>query len=192
MSQKDLEMMDVTVFLFEGLERFAGRIDAARARLENGYWHLQDVWISQRTRVPDRFPEYRLPTDLTTETIQDSFAAPETMSFWDLPAFIDVLERAGFSASRHRLHLHALLAGPFLLTAMVLIAATFSLRMVRRGGVMLLAGCGLLTGFVIYFFSDVVFALGVSARLPVELAAWAPTIVTGLLGLASLLHLEDG
>ncbi|MCW8971457.1 MAG: LptF/LptG family permease, partial [Rhodospirillales bacterium] len=130
--------------------------------------------------------------DLTINRIQDSFSPPETMSFWDLPAFIDTLENAGFSAIRHRLHLHSLLATPLLLCAMVLIAATFTLRQSRKGGTVYVVSGGVLTGFLLYFFSDVVFALGLSDSIPVVLAAWTPSGVSMLLGLAMLLHLEDG
>ena len=35
---------------------------------------------------------------LTTGQIQDSFASPMTLSFWQLPSFIHTLEKAGFSA----------------------------------------------------------------------------------------------
>ncbi|MBM3532407.1 MAG: LPS export ABC transporter permease LptG [Alphaproteobacteria bacterium] len=191
-SQQHMELIDATVFLYEGLDRYTGRIDAASARLEQGYWLLRDALVSMGDRAPVREPTMRIATDLTLETIQDSFAAPETMSFWELPAFIEVLERAGFSAARHRLHLHGLLAAPLMLAAMVLIAATFSLRLVRRGGTMAVAGAGIFVGFLVYFASDLIFALGLSGRLPVELAAWTPASISILLGLAMLLHLEDG
>ena len=75
---------------------------------------------------------------------------------------------------------------------MTLIAATFTLRHVRRGGTTYIIAGGVLTGFVFYFFSDLVFALGLSDSIPVTLAAWTPSGVTTLLGLAMLLHLEDG
>jgi lipopolysaccharide export system permease protein len=192
MSQQHMDLIDVTVFLYEGVDRYVGRIDAASARLERGYWVVRDAVVTMGDRPPVREGTVRLSTDLTMETIQDSFAAPETMSFWELPAFIDVLERAGFPAARHRLHFHGLLAAPVMLCAMVLIAATFSLRMVRRGGAMAVAGVGVLAGFLVYFASDVIFALGLSGRLPVELAAWTPATVSSLLGFAMLLHLEDG
>ncbi len=82
-----------------------------------------------------------VPTNLTPRKIQDSFASPETMSFWELPSFIRLLESSGFSALRHRLYFDALLARPLLFAAMVLIAASFSLRMQRRGGTtMMIAG----------------------------------------------------
>ena len=124
--------------------------------------------------------------------IQDSFASPDTMSFWALPGFIKTLEDAGFSALRHRLHWHSLLSGPLLLFAMVLLAASFSLKLTRSGGTGLLMAGGVASGFVLYFLTDVSLALGISGGIPVVLAAWAPAVASTLLGFALLLHLEDG
>ena len=75
---------------------------------------------------------------------------------------------------------------------MVLIAATFSLRMQRRGGTTMMIAGGVASGFLLYLLSDVVFALGLSSAIPVALAAWTPTGVSWLLGSSLLLHLEDG
>ncbi|MHA1597360.1 MAG: LPS export ABC transporter permease LptG [Alphaproteobacteria bacterium] len=189
---KDVTLSGVTVFMYEGADKFIKRIDADSAELEDGFWHMRSVWLHVPDQ-PSRFDkEFWLETDLTLGSIQDNFAPPETMSFWDLPGFIDTLDAAGFSALRHRLHLHSLLASPLLMCAMVLIAATFTLRHSRRGGTIYVVSGGVLTGFLLYFFSDVVFALGLSDSIPVILAAWTPSGVTTLLGLAMLLHLEDG
>ena len=75
---------------------------------------------------------------------------------------------------------------------MVLIAATFSLRLTRRGGTVLLGIAGVLTGFLLFVLSNLVQALGLGASLPAALAAWTPAGVSLLLGAAMLLHLEDG
>lgn len=192
LQKRNVELRDVTFFLYEGTDRFIGRIDAERAYLEDGFWRLRNAREHQPEKPPRFEAEHWLETDLTLSKIQDSFAPPETMSFWDLPGFIDTLHNAGFSALRHRLYLHSLFAVPFLMAAMVLLAATFTLRHVRRGGTTVLIASGMLTGFVFYFFSDVVLALGLSGSIPVILAAWTPSGVTALLGIAMLLHLEDG
>lgn len=189
---KDVQLRNVIVFNYEGADRFRSRIDADMARLEDGFWHMTNAWVHQPERVPRLEKDYWLATDLTLGKIQDSFASPETMSFWDLPGFINTLKKAGFSAVRHRLYWHTLLAAPFLMCAMVLIAATFTLRHSRRGGTVFVITGGVLTGFILYFFSDIVFALGLSDSIPVILAAWTPSGVAMLLGLATLLHLEDG
>ncbi|MEQ9199520.1 MAG: LptF/LptG family permease, partial [Rhodospirillales bacterium] len=136
--------------------------------------------------------EHFIDTDLTLGKIQDSFATPETMSFWSLPGFIEVLETAGFSALRHRLHLQALLSTPLLLCAMVLIAAAFSLRLTLRTSAGFLVVGGVSAGFLLFVFSDITRALGLSESIPIILAAWSPAGVSSLLGLALLFHLEDG
>jgi lipopolysaccharide export system permease protein len=186
------ELQNVMVLMYGTNNTFSARLDAASARLEPGYWVLEDTYAATAGQAPERIGRYSLPTQFTVDKIQESFARPETMSFWTLPGFIDLLQRAGFSAIRHRLYLQSLLAGPLLLSAMVLIAATFSLRPARRGGVGTMIGLGVGAGFLLYFVSDLVFALGLSARIPVVLAAWAPALISSLLGLAMLLHLEDG
>ncbi|MBI2586584.1 MAG: LPS export ABC transporter permease LptG [Rhodospirillales bacterium] len=189
---KNVELRDVVVFSYEGADQFRERTDAEFARLEDGFWHMTNARVHTPEKLPRLEKDHWLATDLTLSKIQDSFAPPETMSFWDLPGFIGTLEKAGFSAVRHRLYWHTLLAAPFLMCAMILIAASFTLRHTRRGGTTFIIACGVLTGFVLYFFSDIVFALGLSDSVPVTLAAWTPSGVATLLGLATLLHLEDG
>ncbi|MDX2102721.1 MAG: LPS export ABC transporter permease LptG [Alphaproteobacteria bacterium] len=182
----------VTVLLLDAAGRFEVRVDAPSAQLRDGSWILSDARLARSGQPAQPVGEWRIASDFTAERIQDSFAPPETMSFWALPGFIQLLEQAGFAATRHKLHYQALLASPLLLAAMVLIAATFSLRISRRGGVGMRIAAGVLVGFLLYFLSDLVFALGLSRRIPVELAAWAPAVVSTLLGVATLLHQEDG
>ena len=189
---QNVDLTEVTIFAYRGSDQFAQRIEAQSAQLEDGFWHLKEAWSFIPEQQPVFHPNLLFETDLTVTKIQDSFAPPETMSFWDLPGFIKTLEAAGFSAIRHRLHWHSLLASPILLCAMVLIAATFTLRQSSRGSMMTVISGGIMTGFLLYFFSDLVFALGLSDSIPVVLAAWTPSGVSTLLGLAMLLHLEDG
>jgi lipopolysaccharide export system permease protein len=40
--------------------------------------------------------------------------------------------------------------------------------------------------------SDVVLAMGLSGAIPVVLAAWAPTGISTLLGIAAIFQFEDG
>lgn len=168
------------------------RIDAKEAKLGDGAWTVSDgtQWVAGQE--PQPFESMTVPTNLTPAKIQDSFAPPETMSFWELPGFIRLLDASGFSSQRHRLYFDALLARPFLLAAMVLIAASFSLRMHRAGGTTLMIAAGIGSGFLLYFLSYVVFDLGLSSTIPTVLAAWTPTGVSWLVGVSMLLHLEDG
>ena len=113
-------------------------------------------------------------------------------SLWALPDFIEVLESAGFSAVRHRLHFQSLMSLPVLAVAMALLAAGFSMRQSRRGGVAQMLAAGVAAGFLLFVLDKITGEFGEAGSLPVTLAAWAPTIAGLLLALALLLHLEDG
>ncbi len=189
--ESSMTLYEVIVFRFrEG--RFVNRLDAASASLQPGHWAMRDVWLSQAGSPTVFKEEVEIPTDLTSRKILESFAPAETLSFWELPEFIRLLEEAGFSTQQHRLELNKLLALPLLFTAMVVLAASFSLRPQRRGRVGLIILAGVISGFLLYFMSSLVFALGVSGKLPVALAAWTPSAIALALALPLLLHLEDG
>jgi lipopolysaccharide export system permease protein len=187
-----ITLEDVLILFFDKNDKLTGRIDAKQARLESGHWHIMNGTRWQPGKPQEPFTDTTIPTSMTPSKIEQSFASPETMSFWDLPGFITLLQQSGFSTQRHRLEYDAMLAKPFLLAAMVLIAATFSLRMQRRGGTTLMIAAGVASGFLLFLLSNVVFALGQSATIPVNLAAWTPAGVSWLLGTSLLLYLEDG
>ncbi|MGC2411349.1 MAG: LPS export ABC transporter permease LptG [Stellaceae bacterium] len=191
-ASSDLLLHNVSVYFFNRLSEFTSRIEAQAARLDGGFWVIENGQRFRPGEPPEPFGEVRLPTRLTASKIEESLASPQTMSFWELPGYISLLEQSGFSAQRHRLQFNILLARPFLFCAMVLVAATFSLRMQRRGGAAMLIVSGVLAGFLLYFLSDIVFALGLSAKIPVLLAAWTPPGVSMIFGASMLLHLEDG
>jgi lipopolysaccharide export system permease protein len=191
-SAPELLLGHVTLFFLDQQIHYTSRIEARAARLDDGFWVIEDGQRFRSGDPPEGFAELRLPTSLTSSKIEETLASPDTMSFWELPGFIALLEQSGFSAQRHRLHFNVLLARPLLFCAMVLVAATFSLRMQRRGGAGMMIISGVVAGFLLYFLSDIVFALGLSAKVPVLLAAWTPTAVSLIFGVTMLLHLEDG
>ncbi len=186
------ELQNVTVYLFQNITDYTGRIDAKSATLNNGYWSLSTVTIAISGEPLKILSSYNIPTSLTGKKIKDSFSSEDTLSFWILPRFIETLEEAGFDASNHKLRFHSLLATPFLFCAMVLIAAAFSIRVNQRRGASFLILGGIGCGFLLYFFTNVVHALGLSTGIPVWVAAWIPAGVSVMLGVTALLHTEDG
>ena len=186
------ELLTATFFNFEHPERFINRIDADRARLEDGYWLIRDATISAPDETSRHVESYRIATDLTRDRIQNSFALPETMSFWDIPAFLETLTSAGFTGHRHLLYWHTLLAMPLLLAAMVLFAAVFTLKIGTRTGATRTIGAGVICSFLLYFASDIIYAKGLSGSVPAILSAWSPAAISALLALAMVFHLEDG
>jgi len=190
-------LSDVTFLSYGEDGRPRERVEAATARLAQGYWVLSEakVW-TLRAANPEaesrEEPTLSLPSTLTADQIRDSFGDPSSIPIWELPAFIRKLEEAGFAAQRHRVFFQMELAQPALLLAMLLIAAGFTMQHQRgrRTGVVVLAA--ILAGFGLYFLRNLALILGEAGQVPPALAAWAAPVAAIGLSLGLLLHLEEG
>jgi lipopolysaccharide export system permease protein len=168
------------------------RLEANHAILNAGAWDLSKVSILEPGADPRHLAQLDFPTDLTVNRVQESFASPDSLSFWALPGFIALLKRSGFSPIQHELAFQVLAASPLLCATMALVAAGFSMRPSRRGGATSMMVSGVGCGFALFMISEVANQFGTSGAVPVVLAAWAPAVAGLFLALALLLHLEDG
>jgi lipopolysaccharide export system permease protein len=190
--QKEWQLNNVMVLFFDDKDNFVRRLDSPVAYLREGYWDIQQPLVNNKGGALQRFDSRQIPTELTAQKIVESFADPDTISFWSIPEYIHIMEATGFPATRLYLHFHTLLAQPFLFAAMILLAATFSLRPPRLGGTAYMIVLGVAVGFFVFFLQSVLQAFGLSQKIPVNLAAWSPALIGLLLGGTALLHLEDG
>jgi len=186
------KLQKVMVLFFDEEDSFLRRLDATSAQLADGQWQFSDIVDNRPGEKAQRIAGLAMPTELTTAEIEDSFSSPETLSFWQLPSYIRIMERTGFDSTRLRIHLHSLMAQPLLFAAMIFLAAAVSMRPPRQGAALWLLASGILIGFVTFFTSSFLQALGASHQIPVPLAAWSPALVMTLLGVSAMLTLEEG
>jgi lipopolysaccharide export system permease protein len=190
--QQGVRLTGLTVFRFDTAFQFKERIEAREATLEEGRWLFKSVRRYSLDAPPIDQDSFVLPTSLTPAQVRNSFSTPETVSFWQLPGYIRSSESSGFATAGYRLQYHKLLAQPFLLAAMVMLAASVSLRFFRFGGVqrMVLSGVG--AGFLLYVLSKVTEDLSKAELMHPIASAWLPVCVGGLTGFLALLYQEDG
>jgi lipopolysaccharide export system permease protein len=190
--EQGIHLGSVTIFTFLPSGQFQDRIEAKSAILEPGHWRLQEARVYAHGSPPTYHASYRLNTNLTPAQVRETFATPETVSFWQLLQYIDTAEHAGLAASGYRLQYHKLLSRPFMLAAMVLLAAAFSLRFFRFGGVQIMVLGGVSSGFLLYVLSKITEDLSKAELMHPVAAAWLPALVGGVTGLVALLYQEDG
>lgn len=190
--QQGVRLTGLTLFRFDTENHFKERIEAREATLEQGHWLFRNVRRFALDAPPVDQATLEVPTTLTQAQVRNSFSTPETVSFWQLPDYIRSSESSGLATAGYRLQYHKLLAQPFLLAAMVMLAASVSLRFFRFGGVqrMVLSGVG--AGFLLYVLSKVTEDLSKAELMHPIAAAWLPVIVGGLTGFLALLYQEDG
>ena len=175
-----------------GALQFNRRIEAAEARLDPGFWRLSDVREAAPGAGSVRSETLSIPSTLDRHTAMDRFAAKDAVGFWRLPGTIRRAGTAGFSSAPYELRYQELLATPLLFAGMSVLAAAFSLRLMRLGGVATLAMAGLALGFAIFFFDQLCGALGSGEVVPPVIAAWSPPIIALLAGVTLLCYTEDG
>jgi lipopolysaccharide export system permease protein len=190
--EQGVRLDGVSVFSFDSAGQEVERVEAKRATLEPGHWRLEQAAVFVSGAPPRDHETYLVKTNLTAAQVRESFSTPETVPFWDLPKYIEIAERSGLVAAGYKLQYQILIARPFLLTAMVLLACSVSLRFFRFGGVAKMVLGGIAAGFLLYVISKVTEDLSKAELMHPAAAAWLPVLAGGLTGFVVLLYQEDG
>lgn len=194
--RSNARLLDVTFFIYtndaEGMRTFSERIDADSASLSNGSWRLVNAVGAEIGQRAVRYATLDLPSSLADEEAFERFARPQATSFWSLSAQIDRIEAAGFSSTAYRLRLQQLLATPLMFAAMSILAAAFSLRLMRLGDLARMSVAAVVLGFGFFFVNQAASAFGSAEVIPPWLAAWLPPLLTALAAFTLLFYTEDG
>lgn len=185
-------LAQVAFFSFDPAGHFIERIDARQAQLRLGHWELSDARVISASEEPQNYKSYLFATTLELDQMRQSFTPPDAVGFWSMPSVIERTKRAGLDTTRYELRYQSLMARPLLLIAMVLVAASVSLRFFRFGGVTRLVIGGVAAGFVLYVATQLSEELGSTGIVSPVVAAWLPAVVGSMLGVLALLHQEDG
>lgn len=194
--ERGAQLTGVTVYRFDGQGFSVERLDAQSARFVPGedenHYELTGVTVTEPGKASIEKDTVSLPVSITLSQLQSSTVKPEEVSFWQLGEHADGARQAGRNHLPFVTQYQSLVAQPFLFAAMVLLAATFSLRFARFGqsGRMVLGG--IVAGFVVYVASRLVLTFGSNGLVPASLAAWSPVLIASLIAVTVLLHQEDG
>lgn len=191
-ARKGMELRGVTAFLFDADGRFKERLDAGKATLLDGYWRLEAVTLVRPGEEPVKYGSFLLSTYLTPERVSDTLGKAIAISFWELPALIEVAEKAKLSSAALRLQYELLLSRPFLCMAMVLLAATVSLKSFRSGGIQTMVVTGMIGGFGFFLLAEISRQLGAAGLVAPRIAVWFPIALAVIATTTVLLHQEDG
>jgi lipopolysaccharide export system permease protein len=191
-ANQGLTLSGVIFLQFDKSGQFVERIDAERANLGVGAWELTNAIVSRAGQEPVRHAQYTVSTYLTREKVSDAIGSEIAVSFWQLPDLIQLAERTGLSASRYKMQYATLLSRPALLLAMVILAATVSLRSFRSGGIQTMVLTGMAGGVGFFLLTEVSRQIGLAGLVTPATAVWMPICLALCVSLTVLLHQEDG
>ena len=182
----------VTAFCYDRDGSFMERVEADQAVLRPGFWRLDNARVLSPGEPPRDVDVQLIATNVTPEQVQQKFVPPDAVPFWGLRELSEQMKKAGLNGTEYELQYQALLAKPLLFVAMILVAASFSLRFFRFGGVARMVAGGVSAGFVLYVSTKLIGDLGNAGLLSASMAAWTPAIVGSMLSSLALLYQEDG
>ena len=195
-SRTPVGLKDVSAFFYridaQDTPQFERRIEAKEARFSREGLVLTDIKISHPGGFEEHSDSLTVPSQFRDASVLLRAGAADQISFWDLPAAIRRAQDAGLTSTAYEIQLLQLLAAPVLYVAMAVLAAAFSLRLMRLGGLAGMAGSGVAIGFAFFFLNALCGALGRSGVIPTYAAAWAPPALALLSGLSLLCYTEDG
>ncbi|KAK0341963.1 hypothetical protein LTR94_024225 [Friedmanniomyces endolithicus] len=189
-------LLDVTFFIFataaDGGRDFSERIDAQSAALSAGRWRLTNAVGASIGQRAVSYSTLDLVSSLADEEAFERFARPQATPFWSLPNQIQRIENAGFASTAYRLRFQQLLVTPLVFAAMSILAAAFSLRLMRLGDLAKMSIAAVVLGFAFFFLNQFSSAMGSAEVIPPIVAAWLPPILTALAAFTLLFYTEDG
>ena len=172
--------------------RFTRRIRAASAELKPGFWQLTDLVEATPGSRPEHEAHLAIPSNLDATEMINRFVTPATLSFWQLPGFIQEARDAGFAPTRYELKFQNLLAYPLLLAAMAGLGAAFSLQLARLGNLARWGATGVGIGLFLFFYGQLAGAFAITQTVPAAVAAWSAPMAGAFIALAMVAFLEDG
>lgn len=185
-------MIGVTIIRQSRQGKLIQRVDADTATLDGIQWNLTNATVTGLNTQRRSLANYALKLDLSVEEVREGFSKSNQRSFWSLPELIEKARTADLPTYSFSLQFNTLLAQPFFFIAMVVIAATVSLRFIRSGNINGLIASGIAAGFIFFVLRSLAEDLGSSGVVQPVLAAWLPTLLALVLGFTVLLHQEDG
>jgi len=193
----DRSVPRITDHRFSERARF---VEGSRWQLGKG-WHRSFVAQSAvrgdiASTLTEHDEPYELELDIPPDLAEErrwlgrrGDSLPEQMSIAELSDEIRSLSHSGYDITKLRVAYHRKFAEAVSPLVMVLLGLPFAFRVGRRGS---LYGIGVaLLLVLLYWATFAVFnALGLETLLPPALAAWAPNILYGLLGIYLLLYVR--
>ncbi len=169
------------------------RIYARKARLESGMLYLNDTW--KRDFKNDKLVNFEKQSEMTIPIKEDKsyflreWKAPDQMNYPELRSYIEEIETRGFETVRFKVDLHFKISFPFVSLIMVFLGIPFAFTMGKRGTLVGL-GISMIIAMIYWGAIGIFRGLGYVGYMSPELAAWAPNIIFGLVGIYLIFNLR--
>ena len=161
----------------------AKRIDADWAFLDNYKWILENTKVNGKNFNAAK--TINIKSVLTKDDLKFTSNSPHSLSLFEIPRFIKILESTGIPSSVYKVYFHKILSQPLSYIGIIALAGALIFGKFSRLPSNRTLTFTIIGGFVYFFVQKLFIALGSSGQMPIILATWIPSVL--LLGLGVLL-----
>ena len=189
---KTQKIRGMTVYSFDSDFKLEKLVEAASAEYSTKGWKLSSGTITQFTAdnpfpETEKFSEVTLQIPETPKEFMEIEKEVKSLRLRELRRYIRENELAGLDMKSYLVQYHSRFSLSFIPLVMCILAIPFSVRGRREGGVAKDLGICLAITFFYWLFYSVGLSLGTNGTVPAWIAAWAPTLVFGVLAIALVL-----
>jgi len=189
------KLSNVTIYNLDKNFNFLKRTDSQIAKISNKNWNLENsIIVSNNENAEIKhniYPSITYNSSINIEDLKEYFSNANTVSFWEIANSIENLNARGYSADELKIKFHKYLSLPFYLFGMILLSTLFTIAINREYNTLMYLFFGLIAGFLIFFLNDLSIAVGLSNKLPLAIAVWAPVMIIMLLSIFNLIKIHE-
>lgn len=174
------------LYFFDSNFRLTTRLDAEKVIWEKGQWTFING-LSQSFHPPGSYASHpftrkTLVLPETPDDFRTQEKASEEMTYSELKAYIQKIQKEGFEATRYIVEKHIRLAFPVVCVVMSLFGIALALRKEKGIGIAQGIVGSLLVTFIYWIFFGISRSLGISGAFPPLWAAWSSNLLFLFLG----------
>ena len=185
----------ITIHKFDKNFRLIKRIDAKKGLFKNDKWFFYDV-LEQNLTEKDEKKRIKISAekvgmlDIMPEDLKQVIKKSEEMSFPELLAYVNKIEREGYDAQKYRVDLYAKIVFPFVCFIMCLTGSGIALKGNAKEGMPVKIATGIGIAFLYWIFYSFCVSLGYGRMLPPLIAVSTANVLFLCLGGYLLLNAE--
>lgn len=185
----------VTLNQFDKAFRLVRRVDAKKGVYNGGRWVLSGVVeqnLDERdgSYKVDFYPNKAEPFEFKPEDLKQVIKNSEAMSFKELLAYTQKVEKEGYDATVYRVDLYVKTAFPLVSMIVCILATGIAFRNSAKDTLPVNIVCGIGVAFLYWIFLSFCISLGYGERLPPFIAAWTANFIFLCLGGVTLLNVK--
>ncbi|MCL2629143.1 MAG: LptF/LptG family permease [Alphaproteobacteria bacterium] len=160
------------------------RVETPVLTLREGGLSATRATLFNKDGVPKETRNWNIPSKVTIRNLEERYLKASEISFWDLPEFIQSLDRMGMNNRPHIVQLLGLVFMPLTLMSMVALGMAFSQTKSRRfHSFGLKISMGVLASFILYFTLNLFANIGSAGLIPAWVAVAMPPLAIAFLSL---------